>query len=138
MLTHVSLYSYLIKTVIADLSLLAVCQGFGFVGGQIFPTMFAGYLCGIIAYDRYTPLLFPCSSIPSHILCYYSYDVAFDVAVPCLMCAVPCAFVPTPFTFVFMVAILFGNYPLPLLSMSSLMILISFEKVWMAFIPLTC
>lgn len=80
--------SYLIKTVIADLSLLAVCQGFGFVGGQIFPTMFAGYLCGIIAFDR--------------------YNVAFDVAVPCLMCAVPCAFVPTPFTFVFMVAILFG------------------------------
>jgi H+/Cl- antiporter ClcA len=80
--------SYLIKTVLADLTLLAICQGFGFVGGQIFPTMFAGYLCGIVAHDR--------------------YNVAFDVAVPCLMCAVPCAFVPTPFTFVFLVAMLFG------------------------------
>jgi H+/Cl- antiporter ClcA len=84
----VDISSYLIKTVLADLTLLAICQGFGFVGGQIFPTMFAGYLCGIVAHDR--------------------YNVAFDVAVPCLMCAVPCAFVPTPFTFVFLVAMLFG------------------------------
>jgi hypothetical protein len=80
--------NYLIKTVVVDLTVLAVCQGFGFVGGQIFPTMFAGYLSGIVAFNR--------------------YGTAFDLAVPCMMCAVPCAFVPTPMTFVFMVAILFG------------------------------
>jgi len=42
--------AYLAKTVALDLLLLAVCQGFGFVGGQIFPALFAGYLSGLIAY----------------------------------------------------------------------------------------
>ena len=79
---------YLAKTVAADIFLLAVCQGFGFVGGQIFPSLFVGYLSGLIVYIK--------------------YNVAFDLAVPCMMVGVPCAFVPTPVTFVFLATTIFG------------------------------
>jgi len=79
---------YLALTCVADILLLGMSQGFGFVGGQIFPTLFIGYLCGMITYLR--------------------YDIPYAVAVPCMFTAIPCAFIPAPVTFVLLSVIQFG------------------------------
>lgn len=41
---------YLMKSAAADCFVLAVCQGFGFIGGQIFPTLYVGFLSGCVAF----------------------------------------------------------------------------------------
>lgn len=60
---------------------LGISLGFGFIGGQIFPLIFAGTCAGAAAFLLVDglPLL---------------------VVVPCMLVAVPCAFVPSPFALV--------------------------------------
>ena len=81
---------FLVWTAAAKLLTLAVSQGSGFVGGQIFPLMFAG-ACAGTALTRAIPQ-WPCA-----------------LTVPALMSAVPAAFAPVPFTLVGIVEVRVGK-----------------------------
>ena len=67
---------------------LGICLGFGFIGGQIFPLVFAGACVGSLV-TQVTGL-------------------HFLVALPCCIVAVPCAFTPIVFSFVAMTGVLLG------------------------------
>ncbi len=67
---------------------LGICLGFGFIGGQIFPLVFAGACVGSLV-TQITGL---------HVL----------VALPCCIVAVPCAFTPIVFSLVGMTGVLLG------------------------------
>ena len=58
---------------------MAICLGFGMVGGNIFPCIFAGCCAGLIATN-----LFPALPV--------------TLTVPCMMAALPAAFAPIPFS----------------------------------------
>lgn len=69
----------LIVTMFCKLGTVSISLGFGFVGGQIFPLLFAGTCLGAIA-NIWVP------------------EVPVLVAVPSCMVAVPCAFMPAIMT----------------------------------------
>merc|ERR1711871_216386 len=78
--------NYLIALGFAKLAALGVALGFGFIGGQIFPMVFAGACVGA-AITQITGL-------------------TFLVSVPCALVAVPCAFTPCIFTLVGLISVL--------------------------------
>jgi len=73
-------------TLVGKLLSMAICLGFGFVGGQIFPCIYAGVCAGMIV----------CRVVPS---------LPVTLAVPCMMSAVPASFAPIPFTLVGLTAL---------------------------------
>ena len=78
--------NYLIALAFAKLAALGVALGFGFIGGQIFPMVFAGACVGV-AVTQITGL-------------------TFLVSVPCALVAVPCAFTPCIFSLVGLVSVM--------------------------------
>ena len=76
----------LIGTLFGKVLSMAVCLGFGMVGGNIFPCIYAGTCAGLIVTRA-----FP--------------DVPLSLAVPCMMSAVPASFAPIPFSLVGLVAL---------------------------------
>jgi H+/Cl- antiporter ClcA len=77
---------FLVSLGVAKMLSLALCLGFGFIGGQIFPLMFAGACVGSAA-TQVT-------------------GVSALVCLPCLLVAVPCAFTPALFSLVMLVSTL--------------------------------
>lgn len=75
----------LVLILIAKIVTFAVCQGSGFVGGPIFPSLFIGGAAGVVVHEV----------IPS---------VPLGLAFTCLLAAVPGALLPAPFSMVLMAA----------------------------------
>ena len=101
----------LVATGVGKMLCLGVCLGFGFVGGQIFPLIFAGACVGMalvvasipaapaaaaaaLAAGLPLPHLPPAPALP------------LVLVVPCLIVAVPCAFAPAVFTMVVITCLL--------------------------------
>lgn len=82
---HLS-WQTLVGTTFLKLIAMGISLGFGFVGGQIFPTIFAG-TCAGCAISRLIP------------------DLPISLTVPCLMAAVPGSFAPIPFSLVSLVLV---------------------------------
>lgn len=76
---------YTLATMFMKMLSLGICQATGFIGGSIFPCIFMGACAGMVATDW--------TGIP------------FVVTAPCMMAAVPSAYVPLPFTMMMMVSI---------------------------------
>lgn len=76
----------LVGTLFGKVLSMAVCLGFGMVGGNIFPCIYAGTCAGVLV----TRLIPSCP---------------FSLAVPCMMSAVPASFAPIPFSLVGLVAL---------------------------------
>ena len=72
-------------TVIAKIAAFSVCQGSGFIGGPIFPSLFIGGTAGVLVHEL----------IPA---------VPLGLAFTCLFAAVPGALVNAPFTVVLLAA----------------------------------
>jgi H+/Cl- antiporter ClcA len=87
----------LVGTLFGKLVSMAICLGFGFVGGNIFPCIFAGCCAGLII----------TSLVPA---------LPVTLTVPCMMSAVPAAFAPIPFSLagiVIIVLVLDGEMAAP-------------------------
>ena len=82
---HLS-WETLIGTAFLKLIAMGISLGFGFVGGQIFPTIFAG-TCAGCAISRLIP------------------GMPISLTVPCMMAAVPGSFAPIPFSLVGLVVV---------------------------------
>jgi len=80
--------SSLVGTLFAKILAMAISLGFGFVGGQIFPCIFAGTCAGCAI-----TILYP--------------TLPITLTVPCMMAAVPSAFAPIPFSLVGIVILSF-------------------------------
>ena len=74
-------------TGLAKMAALGISLGFGFIGGQIFPLVFAGACAGAVA-----TMVVP--------------GLPLLVAMPCMMVGVPAAFVPSPFAFTMLVSLM--------------------------------
>ena len=77
----------LIATGFAKMAALGISLGFGFVGGQIFPLVFAGACAGSVA-----TMLIP--------------GLPLLVSMPCMIVGVPTAFVPSPFAFTMLISLM--------------------------------
>ena len=74
-------------TGLAKMAALGISLGFGFIGGQIFPLVFAGACAGAVA-----TMVVP--------------GLPLLVAMPCMIVGVPAAFVPSPFAFTMLVSLM--------------------------------
>ena len=90
----------LVGTLFGKLISMAICLGFGMVGGNIFPCIFAGTIAGLIATG-----LFPALPV--------------TLTVPCMMSAVPAAYAPIPFSLSGTVILLDGEMATPVTSRRS-------------------